>query len=63
MKYKFAKDNDGCWYLIPTELETEFSLLKVDQEDERWSKFNAKFENYSITEPIYYTFENPQHER
>lgn len=60
-RFRFMSDDDGHWYLIPVELEKEFTELLDSGE---YDKFNDKFyENYSIgCHPNCFTFENPKEE-
>lgn len=60
MRYKFARDNDGHWFLIPAELSTEFYKLLHEGEDDLWAEFSNKFEEYYCDSPTNYTFENPK---
>lgn len=60
MRYKFARDDDGHWFLIPVELNAEFYRLLEQGEDDLWAEFNNKFEEYTSNNPCSYTFENPE---
>ena len=61
VRYRFMNDDDGHWYLIPSQLEKEFrDLLESAEYDE----FNDKFYNhyYVGCHPNCYTFEKPKEE-
>lgn len=60
MRYNFARDNDGHWFLIPVELNAEFHRLLEEGEYDLWAEFNNKFEKYTSNNPCSYTFENPE---
>lgn len=59
-RFKFETDDDGGWYMIPVELESEFSKLLTTGEHDLYSEFNSAFEQYRCDSPRNWTFEKPE---
>lgn len=60
MRYKFARDDDCHWYLIPCELESKFYALLEDGEDDNYVDFCNKFDQYRCNGQTEYTFTDPR---
>lgn len=60
MRYKFIRDDDCHWFLIPVELEPLFVQLLENGEADWWAEFSNKFEEYCCDSPCNYTFTDPQ---
>jgi len=60
MRYKFARDDDGHWYLIPVYQAEMFYKILHEGEDDCWCEFNNSFGEYRCDHPTDYTFENPE---
>jgi len=59
MRYKFSRDDDGHWYLIPEDMESTFNEMLLNGEDDYWAEFNNTFEEYRSDSPTNYTFTDP----
>lgn len=59
MRFKFERDDDGHWYLIPENLQDMFFELLENGEDDYWAEFNNKFEEYRSEHPTNYSFTDP----
>lgn len=57
-RWKFMKDDDCHWYLIPCNLESSFIQLLLNGENDYYCTFNNTFEQYRCDSPLNYTFEN-----
>jgi hypothetical protein len=59
MRWAFAKDDDGHWFLIPAKWRDEFNQLLESDVD----KFNDKFSSYATGGGIYdYSFTNVRYD-
>lgn len=57
LRYTFAQDGDGHWYMIPEELEGRYYLLSESDED----TFYDEFDKYRVDGGIEgITFTNPR---
>lgn len=59
-KYRFVKDDDCHWYLIPYELYGSFVFLLRTGEKDCWAEFNNRFEEFRCDSPCHYVFESPK---
>lgn len=59
-RYKFIRDDDCHWYLIPVSLETVFNQMLANGDDDDWSMFNNTFDEYRCDSPSNFTFTDPR---
>lgn len=60
VRYRFIKDDDCHWYLIPVSMSTVFNQMLDNGEDAYWSIFNNTFDEYRCDSPTNFTFEKPE---
>lgn len=58
MRYKFLKDDDGHWFIVPVDLVPKFNQMLEDGAEDHWCEFNNTFGEYWADHPSNYTFEN-----
>lgn len=60
VRYRFITDGDCHWFLIPVGLEDEFNSLLENGEEDYYTEFSNRFEEYRCNYPGEYTFVDPQ---
>ena len=58
-RYKFVRDDDCHWYLIPEELDSKFYWSLKEGSDDCYAEFCSTFDEYRIDSPCDYSFEKP----
>lgn len=59
-RYRFVRDDDCHWYLIPVSMTTAFNNMFANGEDDCWAVFNSTFDDYRCNSPSDYTFTKPE---
>jgi hypothetical protein len=60
VRYRFIKDDDCHWYLIPASMSTVFNQMLSNGESDCYAMFNNTFDEYRCDSPSNFTFTDPR---